>query len=160
MSEVAIYALLDPETGEPRYVGKAINEHRRFTQHVFQASSFGTHKERWIAGLLARGLKPVLEVLQRVGESEWKAAERHYIAEFRRLGAKLTNLDDGGLGGCAPGYKESRLRYLKRRMSRMYTQALKQGEHELAARVAARLRAVYQRIPHIAPSHWADIGAT
>ena len=33
--KVWIYALLDPETGEPRYVGKAINPQVRYAQHRY-----------------------------------------------------------------------------------------------------------------------------
>jgi hypothetical protein len=46
-----------------------------------------THKANWLRQLLAAGLKPEVEVL-----------ETHFIAYFRSIGCRLTNLTDGGDG--------------------------------------------------------------
>lgn len=153
---VWIYALLDPETGEPRYVGKAINPHVRFSQHLSERSR-KTHKQRWIAKLKASGREPSLELLEQVPEAEWQAAERHYIAEYRRLGARLVNGDDGGYGGKTG--PEDRARLCKRRLSKIYSDFVRDGQVDAARRLAVKLRALYRYRPDFMPKSWATIGA-
>ena len=153
--KVWIYALLDPETGEPRYVGKAINPQVRYAQHLSERSR-KTHKQRWIARLMADGVVPALELLEQVAEPEWQAAERHYIAEYRQLGARLVNGDDGGYGGKTG--PEDRARYCKRMLSKMYSDFLRDGQVGSARRLGCRLRALYRYHPDFMPKSWRTIG--
>src|SRR5208337_3042296 len=98
METAKIYTLACPLTGEVRYLGKSIDPKSRFYHHVYEAPKCRTHKERWINNLLKQNLKPVLTVLVEVPIVEWEKWERHYIAEFRELGYRLTNGTDGGDG--------------------------------------------------------------
>lgn len=100
---VYIYALCDPRTGEIRYVGKTINIQERLKGHC--GGKVGTYKANWIAGLRLLGLKPVVEVLDVVENSDdedWQEEERFWIAYLRFLGCRLTNLDSGGMAGKRP----------------------------------------------------------
>lgn len=89
MSTMFIYALNDPETGKCRYVGATNNPKKRFQNHLCS-------RPDWIKALAARGLRPVLEVLDEVPKSQWQFWEREYIRVFRAIGFDLTNVAPGG----------------------------------------------------------------
>lgn len=96
-----IYALSEPETGAIRYVGKTSRSPaKRLAQHICRTSlTPKRHSCRWIAGLVNRGLKPAMEVLEIVpDDGDWQAAERRWISYYRESGASLVNLTDGGEG--------------------------------------------------------------
>lgn len=97
MATVFIYALVDPVTGWVRYVGKAVNLKERFRKHLAQLKK-RTYKTHWIRGLVSRGFKPVLQVLDLVPENDWQRWERAHIARLKELGCPLTNGTDGGDG--------------------------------------------------------------
>lgn len=97
MATVYVYSLSDPQTGEVRYLGKTNDLGRRMCQHRLPSSN--GHKWHWIQSVLARGLDPVLTVLEEWStHAEACAAEVRLIAHYRALGAPLTNLTDGGDG--------------------------------------------------------------
>lgn len=94
---IAIYGLVDPDTGGIRYIGKSIRPLERLGNHLNDKSK--CHRAHWLAGLVARGLRPQLVILEWLTESEdWKAAERTWIARGKSLGWMLTNNTDGGDG--------------------------------------------------------------
>lgn len=94
-----VYTLNDPETQAVRYVGWTVNKRTRFRDHIKPSQLVkATHRDRWIASLIDRGLKPVMvEVDAGVGRA-WADAERRWIAHYRTAGADLTNHTDGGEG--------------------------------------------------------------
>jgi hypothetical protein len=97
---VYIYTLSDPETGEVRYVGKTLDMPHRMRGHLAVRGT--AHRNSWIKSLRVRGLMPVMEELERIENSDdtdWQEVERFWIAYFRFLGVRLTNIDSGGLGG-------------------------------------------------------------
>ncbi len=99
--DVFIYSLTDPKTKEIRYVGKAVDCRRRFDSHLTDNRS-SSHKHNWIKSLLSAGLKPELEVLEVIYNSDdrdWQDAERWWISYLRFIGCRLTNLDSGGKSG-------------------------------------------------------------
>ena len=94
-----IYALVDPVTWEPRYVGKTTKPlafrlagHLRGVQKGEQ-----TYKARWMRTLPA---PPTIQALAvDVGDrASGCAVERVVIAVLRETGRRLTNLTDGGEG--------------------------------------------------------------
>jgi len=105
MSGVYIYGLCDPRSGELRYIGKSTNVEERVARHIRKASA--RYLRRWIAGLLAVGLRPEVVVLDQVNDS-WEAsiAEQFWIASMRLCGCRLTNLTYGG-DGQRNGYKHT-----------------------------------------------------
>jgi hypothetical protein len=92
-----IYVLIDPETQEIRYVGKANNLRGRLSKHLRQTDD--TYKQRWIHDLQSRGLKPVIQAIEEVSIGLWPERERYWIDYYRAQGCHLTNTARGGLGG-------------------------------------------------------------
>lgn len=96
-----IYALIDPRDHAVRYIGKTtIAPSKRLSAHVCRTNlTPRRHSSRWLAGLVSLGLKPSLKVIEVVApHDDWRARERFWISEYRRRGAPLTNLADGGDG--------------------------------------------------------------
>lgn len=93
MKPTTIYALCHPVTNEIRYVGKTINPRTRYKEHI--GSTKGTHCNKWV-----RSLKPSIPIFVEleVVSSDWIEAEQFWIAYFKSLGARLTNLTAGGEG--------------------------------------------------------------
>ena len=114
-----IYALVDPQTSEPRYVGKTVDLENRFQGHLKSARQGCLYVHRWIRSLGSSA--PVLHVIERVSVEQLNDRERHWIALLRADGARLTNLTSGGDGwpkgqpmplGRAFHSEESRQRFL------------------------------------------------
>lgn len=97
-----IYALIDPRNNECRYVGKTVNLISRFNNHCTDSLKQNTHKANWIK--LLYPLKPELIVIEKVSEN-WIEAEEFWIKYFSFIGARLTNLTNGG-EGCL-GYRHT-----------------------------------------------------
>lgn len=96
---LSIYGLIDPRTGECRYVGKAVNPQRRLRDHLW-AISGKSHKNSWLKNLLAAGLVPELTIIDSgVALEDANTAEQFWISLYRGWGCPLTNGTDGGDGG-------------------------------------------------------------
>lgn len=93
-----IYGLVDPETGEVRYIGKSIRPEQRLRNHINEAPS-NCHRSHWIQSLKARGLEPTLMIIETIhGEWPWQESERFWIKRCRDGGIRLTNNTSGGDG--------------------------------------------------------------
>jgi hypothetical protein len=102
-----IYDLSDPRTGEVRYVGKSVRPRERLATHIREARAGSiVHCKRWIAGLLAEGLAPVLGIIEETTRESANEAERYWIGCLLTAGSTLTNRTPGGDGQHA-GYKPS-----------------------------------------------------
>lgn len=93
---IHIYALIDPNTGEVRYIGKSNNPHRRLTRHIHECKArHGTTNERkrdWINALLAAGQKPHVVTLQTLEQGDdWAYVEFCWGWHYRTRGADLVN---------------------------------------------------------------------
>ncbi len=93
-----IYALLDPDTFEVRYVGQTIQklQQRMYLHYSQSRRQRRTHTNCWIASLETRGLRPVITELSRVPHDEADAEEIRFISHFKDLGYNLTNHHEGG----------------------------------------------------------------
>lgn len=89
--EVEIYGLLDPVTGELRYIGKANNAAKRLKSHLRDMKRRKSPLYGWLGKL---DQPPNIKILERT--LDWKEAERRLIAEYRGKGERLLNLADGG----------------------------------------------------------------
>lgn len=98
MKTVFIYSLNCPITGSPRYVGKSASPKKRFSKHLLRSKKETHHRANWIRFLAAQNLKPRLEILDEVLESEWQQWEVAYIEFFREQGCDLVNGTVGGDG--------------------------------------------------------------
>jgi hypothetical protein len=97
MKKLFIYELVDPITNLPRYIGKAKNPQIRYSGHLNDKSL--TYKSNWVQGLLSKGMKPILNIIDIVSEKEVNFWEMHYISLYRSWGFTLTNKTQGGDGG-------------------------------------------------------------
>ncbi len=144
-ARVFIYTLSDPESGQIRYVGKALDLHRRLKKHINEPDN--TRKSKWIQSLKARGLKPIMEVLEEIiepTEEQWQEAERYWIESMRCLGFKLTNLIAGGYGTLRPSLEtleKCRLSQLGRKHSAETKEKMRQAALSQSPEKKARISA-------------------
>lgn len=99
MKTTYIYALVDPDTDEVRYIGKTGDPSKRLSQHCATGAKPTDERSRWIASLKAQAKKPKLVVIEECTGNTWTAAERKWIAHYRTLNPSLTNVGNGGEGG-------------------------------------------------------------
>ena len=111
MSKSGIYGLLDPRTGQLRYVGFAFDFSVRLAHHCSPSRLRSScHKNNWIKSLAKVNLRPMLAVIEHIeltGDSVLDVktlgeAEMFWIASFRASGAQLINQTDGGEGRPGP----------------------------------------------------------
>jgi hypothetical protein len=89
-----LYALHCPDSGEIRYIGKAVDSAKRFKAHLRDARRRSTPVYCWMRSLFDQGKAPHLSVL--ATSWEWPDTERKLIAQYRADGARLLNVADGG----------------------------------------------------------------
>jgi hypothetical protein len=97
---IKIYALTDPITNEPQYIGKTINElNFRLRKHIETSLRYRKSiKDCWIVSLNKKCLKPNIELIDIVPQGEWKFWEKHYICLYKSWGFCLRNGTEGGDG--------------------------------------------------------------
>lgn len=97
---IVIYGLFCPVAGAIRYIGKSEQVSKRFYAHIYSASHSGkTYKQRWIASLLTKRLRPELVILQELKNGDcWKSSEKRWIAYAASMDWPLTNHANGGDG--------------------------------------------------------------
>lgn len=93
-----IYGLTDPRTGALRYVGRSSSALKR------PREAHGRRCQNWVNSLKKQGLVPGILVIQEFDQTEdvdgcLNAEERRWIAYYRSVGVRLTNLTDGGEKG-------------------------------------------------------------
>lgn len=91
---VWIYALADPETAEHHYVGSTQKPQYRMTQHLADAQQLtwmDTPKLAWMRSLLARGVSPVLMLLESASVEDRLRIEDAWLTECQSQGCPLTN---------------------------------------------------------------------
>ena len=98
METTNIYILIDPETQQVRYVGKANNISQRDKAHLNRARKHQIHKLNWINSLKAKRLKPIIEVIDVVPIENWIFWETYWISQFKTWGFDLINYTNGGEG--------------------------------------------------------------
>lgn len=97
-SRFLIYGLIDPRDDQLRYVGQTSCSLRaRLVRHVYRARWGQHYRDRWIR--LMGQTPDIVELEVCATRAEADEAERHFIAYFRYLGCRLTNLASGGIGG-------------------------------------------------------------
>lgn len=86
-----IYALRDPESGSRLYVGKASCIATRYKSHLCSDNE-QTAKAVWIKETIAKGLFPILEVLELCDESLLSSKEKQWLKRVFGNGEKTMNL--------------------------------------------------------------------
>lgn len=96
---VKIYCLIEPITEQIKYIGKTKQPlNKRLSAHLCESNKLNTKKNTWLKSLKNKGLKPKIEELDIVLESEWEFWEMHWISLFKSWGFELKNADGGGKG--------------------------------------------------------------
>jgi hypothetical protein len=93
-----IYALVDPRSGEVRYIGLSRRSTvERLRSHLSAArNSASTYCHFWLTSLLNSDLKPLLVVVEETDNPTVR--EQFWIRHYRQAGCRLTNCTDGGEG--------------------------------------------------------------
>jgi hypothetical protein len=118
-SIVNIYELIDPVSYKPRYVGKTITDlSDRLKVHIHQSKIAvkHTHKEAWIKGLLNKGLRPIINLIEQVEDSNWVDREMYWISKYRLMYQDLCNLSIGGDGYSGARHSEDWKQALSQKM--------------------------------------------
>lgn len=98
-SKAYIYALIDPNDGETRYVGMTFDLDNRIRKHTIPSQLKGkTYKERWLKALVENGQQPIAKVLLVVEPELAGDIEAQVIALLKSNGVRLTNTALGGIG--------------------------------------------------------------
>lgn len=97
MKTTFIYALCEPGTRTVRYIGKANDPKKRFTQHLRVSRKLDSHLGHWLNLLMTLGGVPEMVVLREV-EGDGSEAEMRYIRLARGCRMSLVNATDGGEG--------------------------------------------------------------
>lgn len=95
---IKIYCLRCPKTNEPKYVGRTKDVKLRMRNHSNRFHGIDTKRRDWINSLREENLKPILEVLKEVDESEGAYWEKFYLLEFTNRGYSLMNQNINNLG--------------------------------------------------------------
>lgn len=106
MSNYFIYGLIDPITNEIKYIGRSSSGLRRPKAHWATSilkKEKNRYKKNWIQKILKNNLKPEIIVLESFEPCDHineilNESEQFWIAYFSFIGAKLTNLTNGGGG--------------------------------------------------------------
>ena len=87
-----IYALTGPNTGTVAYIGITNNTERRFRQHLL-CDGTNMAKDAWVQGLLKRGVKPLLDILETVDtRTEAQKRERYWVKYYKEQQVYLRNI--------------------------------------------------------------------
>ena len=103
-----IYGLVDPQTGQLRYIGKSSHGLQRPKEHMCpgKLKREQTHKSHWIRHLLSMGASPEILILEELfSYVELDEAEIRLIEYYTSIGCSLTNHTKGGDG--VFGYKHT-----------------------------------------------------
>lgn len=109
MKDLIIYALLDPDTHEVRYIGKSERGLERPRSHFYPNQlKIISKKTNWIKSVINKGKIPYIKILCECNDvEELNQKEIEFIAMFKNSG-KLTNMTDGGTGGNTGGGQKRR----------------------------------------------------
>lgn len=94
MRKVFIYALINPKTNSPFYVGKTFNLTRRLWEHK-QITKSNSFKNQHVQYLLREKIYPLIKPLEECDESNWKEKEKFWISKIKEK-HELLNSTAGG----------------------------------------------------------------
>jgi hypothetical protein len=128
-----IYALVNPITNEPFYVGETTNLATRLSKH-FGVSEPHKNKNEYIQDLISKGYKIKTWILDSCIDNKEEAVkiESEYIEKYRKAGYKLLNRNKGGNNppsqkGVKQSEKTKELRSINSPLTKMVQQIDKLG---------------------------------
>lgn len=98
---LSIYSLIDPTNNEIKYVGKCGGNLKvRMYQHMYGAKKGKTDKKsEWIRNLINNGLKPKVELIEKIEKDKALEREKYWISKLINDGIDLLNFqNDNRLG--------------------------------------------------------------
>lgn len=96
-TEIAyIYALIDPISGDVRYIGKTVSPRNRLSGHISESKKSNHYRSKWINKLRLYGLLPIFKILKVCPLTDFVKYETEYIKLYKS--DKLTNSDETGQG--------------------------------------------------------------
>ena len=87
-----VYALVDPETGAVRYIGRSNKPQVRYNHHM--TGMYSRQKRKWIDDLATRGLRPTLTILEECEAAQVEERETYWLYHYIDDGAHLLNSED------------------------------------------------------------------
>ena len=92
-----IYALICPEEGIIKYIGKTKDLRLRLQGHINYAlqKSHLNGKHEWIRTLYTKNLKPVMQILEQCTDETWQEREAYWISFYAKTHT-LFNKTSGG----------------------------------------------------------------
>lgn len=134
-----IYALLDPDTRDVHYIGKTDDMAKRLKNHLQPAAlKIRCRRTSWLKGLLKKGKKPLMVMLEEVEQEHWKQKECYWIAFYRALGAHLMNTAEGGGGGVKPEWITPEMRGNMRAAQLGKKRSAESIQKQIAARLGVK----------------------
>lgn len=152
LGRLIVYALIDPESREVRYVGETVRKAAiRMSQHLRAAKEKTTPPvNAWMRGLVERGgLPEMLELEEYADRQAMHDGECYWITQFKAMGARLLNVAEGG--SSRKGYRhsaETRERWSRERRGEKAGNYGKRRTHEQKAMFAEITRQRWKERPH------------
>ncbi len=104
MSQHAIiYALLDPESDDVKYIGKTVRYlSQRYALHIWLANKSKDKskdkKTQWMKSMLNCKKRPKIKIIEKVSLEQGDEREQFWIKHYKEMGAVLVNSTNGGRG--------------------------------------------------------------
>lgn len=95
-NDVFIYLLKDPFTMQVIYVGQSINPKQRLRSHITEAKHHKRKINKLVLDILEAGSRPVMEILEKCDQDNWKEREQYWIKYYFESGNDLGNIGRGG----------------------------------------------------------------
>lgn len=80
MTEGIVYKLVDPRTGEPKYVGATTDPNNRMNTHMNQPTN--DEMGEWVGELKEEGMKPIMQEIVEVPEGQIREEESRVLNEL------------------------------------------------------------------------------
>lgn len=119
-----IYELYEVGSDNIRYIGQTVNPKNRIKKHICDSRKVNNHCRCWVNGIISRGGKIGIRVIEECEQDMMDFWEKHYISMYKCWGFNLTNMTDGGFAKKVLS-KESRDRISKSLTGRKQTEETK-----------------------------------
>jgi hypothetical protein len=124
-----IYALVDPDSDEVRYIGLSSTGLDRPNEHKKKSNLRGfSHKINWIKSLIERNKMYKIKVIEYVEPEELNSREMYWIAKYRKHGYNLTNATIGGEGTIGFKFSEESKQKISKARLEYYTKHPEQAK--------------------------------
>lgn len=137
-TQTTIYGLIDPKTGQLRYVGKTVSLlKRRLAEHIsdVRRGRVWIPRHKWILSLLQDGLCPEIIEIETLPTEGWREAEMFWIECLRSQGCDLLNATAGGDGLTSYRHREDTKQKQSEAAKRRYQRP---GEREKSGEAVRR----------------------